>query len=104
MQQPQDINTQDASGNTALMGVCFKGYSAIAKLLIKSGADVNMSNFNGATALIFAATFNKPEIAALLLAHGADKSALDDKGNTALEHAKMQSSDCCSSSFRGLSS
>ena len=74
------------------MGVCFKGYSAIAKLLIKSGADVNISNFNGATALIFAATFNKPEIAALLLAHGADKSALDDKGNSALQHAKMQSS------------
>ena len=74
------------------MGVCFKGYSAIAKLLINSGADVNISNFNGATALIFAATFNKPEIAALLLAHGADKSAIDDKGNTALEHAKMQSS------------
>ena len=30
-----EIDTKDASGNTALMGVCFKGYTKIAEKLIE---------------------------------------------------------------------
>ena len=37
------VNFKDASGNTALMGVCFKGVVELAELLIKQGADVNLS-------------------------------------------------------------
>ena len=72
------------------MGVCFKGYNEIAKLLLDNGANVNVTNFNGATALIFAATFGRMEIAKMLLEHGADKTLQDDRGHTAADHAKMQ--------------
>jgi ankyrin repeat protein len=48
---------QDAAGNTALMVVCFKGYTELAQKLLDAGEDVNERNSNGATALTFAATF-----------------------------------------------
>ena len=80
----------DAAGNTALMGVCFKGYENIASLLIQHGANVNKTNSNGATALIFAAMFNRAPLIKLLLENGADTNLKDDKGNTALDHARMQ--------------
>lgn len=71
-----EVNAQDASGNTALMGTCFKGYAEVADLLISKGADVNLRNGDGATALAFAVNFNQVDVAKLLLAHGAviDKS------------------------------
>ena len=62
-----EVDAQDTAGNTALMGVCFKGYQEIATLLLEYGANVNVQNYNGATALIYAATFNQTEIAKLLL-------------------------------------
>jgi len=46
------MDNGDNSGNTALMGVSFKGYSDVAKLLVEMGADPNLRNYNGATALI----------------------------------------------------
>ena len=75
------------------MGVCFKGYNELAKLLIENGANVNIKNFNGTTALIFAATFGKKEIVMSLLGCGADPSIKDDKGYSAIDHAKMQDRD-----------
>lgn len=45
------------TGNSALMGVCFKGYKDIAAKLLKAGADVNQRNGNGATALTFCCYF-----------------------------------------------
>ena len=85
-----DIDAQDAGGNTALMGVCFKGYPHIAELLIDRGANVNKQGANGATALMYTAMFGQNEIAELLLQHGADKSIQDQRGNTAIDHARMQ--------------
>jgi len=72
------------------MGVCFKGFQNIAKLLIDKGADVNVANYNGATALIFAAIFNRIELVKLLLDSGANPELRDDCENRALEHAQMQ--------------
>ncbi len=83
-----DIDAKDVAGNTALMGVCFKGNLEIARLLINRGADVNARNFGGATPLIFAAMFNQLEITHLLLENGADKSMRDVKGNTAYTYAQ----------------
>ena len=57
------INSNDGSDNSALMGVCFKGYTEIAAKLLDAGAAVNQRNSNGATALTFAATFGHFEIA-----------------------------------------
>ncbi len=72
----------DAQGNTALMGVCFKGYLPIARMLIDAGADVNRRNGVGQTALMMAALFNQGAIIDLLLANGADADLTDAAGNT----------------------
>lgn len=72
----------DAQGNTALMGVCFKGYVPIAQTLIDAGADVNRRNSVGQTALMMAALFNQGEIIDLLLENGADAGITDAAGNT----------------------
>ena len=44
LQHRAKVDAQDASGNTALLGVCFKGNDIIAKLLLDHGADINASN------------------------------------------------------------
>ena len=79
---------KDTSANTALMGVCFKGYTEVAKKLIDKGADLNVRNSMGSTALIYAVTFDNPEISKLLLQNGADASLKDGRGNTAQDYAK----------------
>jgi ankyrin repeat protein len=83
--------TQDQNaGNTALMGVCFKGYKELAEKLIEAGADINQRNNQGATALTFAATFGHLEIAKMLLEKGADVHAKDVRGKSSLDHAIIQ--------------
>ncbi|UWX56646.1 ankyrin repeat domain-containing protein [Maribacter litopenaei] len=74
-----DINARDAAGNTALMGVCFKGFFEVAKILIENGAKIDVQNTMGATALIYSVMFNKFDIAKLLLDEGADKGIRDRK-------------------------
>ena len=64
------------------MGVCFKGYLPIARLLLDAGADANRRNSVGQTALMMAALFNQGEIIDLLLENGADASVTDAAGNT----------------------
>lgn len=90
LQKGAKTEGQDAAGNTALMGVCFKGYKELAQKLVDAGADVNERNSNGATALTFAATFGHLEIAALLLQNGADVNVQDARGKTPLDHARIQ--------------
>ena len=72
------------------MGVCFKGYTKIAEILIEKGANVNERSATYATCLIYAATLNRQEIAKLLIAHGADIELKDARGNSALDYAKIQ--------------
>lgn len=83
-------NHQDASGNTALMGVSFKGYPEIARLLIERGADLNRQNSSGGTALMFATMFSRHDLLQLLLDAGADKDVQDARGFTALHLARQQ--------------
>ncbi|HYF01960.1 MAG TPA: ankyrin repeat domain-containing protein, partial [Patescibacteria group bacterium] len=85
-----DVNAQDKSGNTALMGVCFKGYPNIAELLITSGAELDLQHGNGGTALMFAALFGRNDIIRMLLKHCADASKTDFRGMTARDHAMQQ--------------
>lgn len=77
-------------GNTALMGVAFKGYDRIARMLIESGASVDRRNAAGQTALMNAAMFGHTAIVDLLLAHGADPHARDDAGNSPIGVARAQ--------------
>ena len=90
LQKGAQLEVGDTAGNTALMGVCFKGYTEVAAKLIEAGADVHQRNGNGATALTFAATFGHLEIARMLLEKGADIYVADTRGKTPLDHARMQ--------------
>ena len=93
LQKGARVNDADVSGNTALMGVCFKGYKDIAEMLIKAGANVNQTNNTGSTALIFAATFGQLDIAQLLLNNDADVYLADNRGKTPLDYAALQQND-----------
>lgn len=70
-------------GNTAQMGVAFKGEDAIAARLLKAGCDVNARNKVGQTALMMASLFNRTRQVDMLLAAGADRSVRDAAGRTA---------------------
>ena len=72
------------------MGVAFKGYADIARLLIEAGADLNRTNGNGGTALMFATLFGRNEIVKILLEAGADATLKDVRGLTALHLAGQQ--------------
>ncbi len=72
-----------ARGNTALMGVVFKGYDAFVDRLLVVGADPNRTNNAGQTALMMAAMFGHAAIVDKLRAAGADPLAVDAAGNSA---------------------
>ena len=80
----------DATGSSALMGVAFKGYADIARMLIDAGADVNRRNGAGQTALMMAALFDQRAIVDLLVAAGAERDAVDAAGNSAQTVAATQ--------------
>jgi len=88
------VDRPDATrGNTALMGVAFKGYVDTARLLLDAGADPNVTNRAGQTPLMMAALFGHGEIAELLTDRGADLLAEDVAGNTAVSVAAAQNND-----------
>ena len=70
-------------GNSAQMGVAFKGEDAIAARLLKAGCDVNARNHAGQTALMMASLFNRRTQVDLLLAAGADRTIEDAAGRSA---------------------
>lgn len=80
-------------GNTAQMGVAFRGHDAIAARLLKTPCDVNARNKAGQTALMMAALFARQAQVDMLLAAGADPKLADGAGNTAASAAATQGSD-----------
>jgi hypothetical protein len=85
-----DATIQDNTGNTALMGASFKGYTKVAELLLLNGSNPNMLNFNQANALFFAVTFGHPDIAKMLLSYNTNLNQKDRFGKTVLDHAFIQ--------------
>jgi ankyrin repeat protein len=77
-------------GNTALMGVAFKGDDAIAARLLKEKCDVNTRNKAGQTALMMAALFGRTAQIDMLLNGGADRTLADATGRTAASVAAAQ--------------
>jgi ankyrin repeat protein len=80
-------------GNTALMGVAFKGYLPIAERLLEAGADAEATNRAGQTALMMAALFGHGDIADRLIERGADPRRQDAAGNSALSNAQAQNNE-----------
>lgn len=80
-------------GNTAQMGVAFRGGDAIAARLLKAGCDVNIRNRAGQTALMMATLFDRAVQVDLLLAAGADPTLADAQGRTAAAIATAQGHD-----------
>jgi len=87
-------------GNTAQMGVAFKGEDVIAERLLKAGCDVNARNNAGQTALMMAALFNRTRQIELLLGAGADALIEDASGRTASSVAQAQGNEAVASKLR----
>ncbi|MDO6415951.1 ankyrin repeat domain-containing protein [Sphingomonas sp. BIUV-7] len=87
------------TGNSALMGVAFKGYAAIARTLIAGGANVDYRNGAGQNAMMMAVLFNRTEILDLLIAAGADPHGRDAAGNTLASLAEAQGNDALAARF-----
>jgi ankyrin repeat protein len=79
-----------ARGNTALMGVAFKGHVEVAEKLLEAGADPMVTNLAGQTALMMAALFGHIAIVDKLIARGGDPQVRDAAGNSAVSMAESQ--------------
>ncbi|HUD30034.1 MAG TPA: ankyrin repeat domain-containing protein [Novosphingobium sp.] len=77
-------------GNTAQMGVAFKGDDRIAARLLHEKCDVNTRNKAGQTALMMAALFGRTAQIDMLLAAGADPGLRDASGRSAASVAQQQ--------------
>ena len=77
-------------GNTAQMGVAFKGEDGIAARLLKAGCNVNARNHAGQTALMMASLFSRTRQVDILLAAGADRTIQDAAGRSASSVAAGQ--------------
>ena len=79
----------DLRGNTALMGVIFKGHRELIIDLIGSCA-VDHRNNEGQTALMYASLFGREDTVKLLIERGAHVDLTDHEGRTALTLAEGQ--------------
>jgi uncharacterized protein len=93
-----------ARGNTALMGVAFKGFTSIADRLLEAGAEVDAVNQAGQTALMFAALFGRADIVDRLVARGAEPNRTDAAGNSAISMALSQGNEALAAHLSALSS
>jgi uncharacterized protein len=80
----------DRHGNTALMGVLFKGNSTIARRLIDTKCPIDQTNNAGETALDFATLFSRTDIVPILVKHGANPNHVDGRGQSLLQLAESQ--------------
>jgi hypothetical protein len=84
-----DACATDLKGNTAMMGVAFKGELAIAQKLVGL-CNVNTRNREGQTAAMMATLFGHKDIVRLLAQRGADLKLKDAAGNSAESLARAQ--------------
>ena len=75
-------------GNSALIGVSFKGNLEIVKLLVDNKAKLDIQNNSGSTALMYSAMYKNKDVYNFLIISGANKELKDKKGKTALDYAK----------------
>ncbi|EQB10802.1 MULTISPECIES: ankyrin repeat domain-containing protein [Sphingobium] len=80
----------ETRGNTAQMGVAFKGDDVLAARLLRTPCGVDVSNKAGQTALMMAAMFGREAQIDMLLAAGASPDLTDLEGRGAKSIAAMQ--------------
>ena len=81
---------QDSDGATALMFACQKGYTEVARLLLKHGALVDTQMKSGTNSLLKVCENEHVDLVKLLLEHGAQVNLATDTGYTALLIACMK--------------
>lgn len=82
-----DMDTADASGNTALIKAAGAGQSQAVERLLGMGADPRKTNGVGRDALLAASAKGYEDVARLLLGRGADTTLRDSEGWGALSLA-----------------
>jgi ankyrin repeat protein len=87
-------------GNTAQMGVAFKGDDRIAARLLQEKCDVNARNRAGQTALMMASLFGRTAQIEMLLRGGADPAILDTAGRSAALVAEVQGNNAASTQLK----
>lgn len=91
LDQGAPVDQADAArGNTALMGVAFKGYLGMIDILLGAGAEPDAINHAGQTALMMAALFGHEAIVDRLIERGCDPQRKDAAGNSAVSVALGQ--------------
>ena len=84
-----NVNTQDNSGQTALILASIEGYKDIVKILLQKEANVNIQDHYGQTALILASIEGYKDIVKILLQKEANVNIQDHYGQTALIYASQ---------------
>ncbi len=87
-----NVNSEDESGNTALLYASSRKHIEIVKYLIDSGASINFQNKHGYTALMCAAMVNSIEVVKTLVENNALIDLKDNKASTALLYASKSTS------------
>lgn len=87
-------------GNTAQMGVAFKGDDRMAARLLREKCDVNARNKAGQTALMIASLFGRTVQIEMLLKDGADPAILDTAGRSAALVAEAQGNSAVSKQLK----
>lgn len=80
-------NSQDSSGNTALIWAANRGFLDAVSELLKRGAQVNAKNKQGSSALTEAALSGSAAVVRVLLDNDADPMVVASDGSTALHRA-----------------
>ncbi|MBR5950372.1 MAG: ankyrin repeat domain-containing protein [Actinomycetaceae bacterium] len=91
-----NVNTQDANGNTALMraAIMAPGVSlGLVMALVNDGADINIQNNYGNTAIILAAMVNNHDTVSFLLDCGANVLLRNEDGLSVREVMNANSSE-----------
>ena len=83
-----DVNSQTATGRTAMMAASFNGNLRVAKILLSYGADVNLVDNSGSTALMDAVVFGSEKLVKLLITAGANVSTQNKQNQSAIDKAK----------------
>lgn len=79
------VDARNTDNATVLHHACWKGYSEVAKILLKSKANPNTISKDGNTPLHYAAKFGHLEIVKSLLSNGAMHDATAATGKTPLD-------------------